>query len=124
MEGLLISEPLAPPDTGDLHADLATWLSSVFAMLRRPGGEHLIRSLAAAAADNAEVGRRIRDSLGGTSDLAPRLRAAVARGELSSAVPLEEFAEVLVGAVMLRALARADTDRAAAERLISIVLPS
>ncbi|MDN4613922.1 TetR/AcrR family transcriptional regulator [Leifsonia sp. F6_8S_P_1B] len=122
LEGLLLPEPLLPPDTGDLRADLTTWLRDVFGLLQRPGGDDLVRSLAAAAAENADVGRRIRDSLGATSELAARLRTGVEAGQLPPGVAIEDFGDVLVGAVVLRALARTETDEAAAERLVSVVL--
>src|SRR6478752_2888037 len=123
LEDMLLPEPLLPVDTGDLRADLVTWLSDVFGLLQRPGGgDDLVRSLAAAAAENVDVGRRMRDSLGATSALAARLRSGVEAGQLSPDVSLEDFGDVLVGAVVLRALARTETDEAAAERLVSVVL--
>ncbi|MFF2050459.1 TetR/AcrR family transcriptional regulator [Leifsonia sp. NPDC058194] len=122
VEGVLIPEPLVPPDTGDLRADLVLWLRDVFRVLQRSEGENLIRSFAAAAAENAEVTRRIRDKLGAGSALSARLESAIEAGQLAPTVPMVEFGEVLVGAIILRALARADTDDASVERLIAVVL--
>ena len=42
--------------------------------------------------------------------------------QLPPGVAIEDFGDVLVGAVVLRALARTETDEAAAERLVSVVL--
>jgi AcrR family transcriptional regulator len=124
LEGMLLSEPPVMQDTGDLRADLTTWLRDVFRVLQPPGGgDDLVRSLAAAAAENADVGRRMRDSLGATSELAGRLRTGIEAGQLSGDVAIEDFGDVLVGAIVLRALARAETDEAAIERLVSVVLP-
>ena len=103
VEGVLIPEPLIPPDTGDLRADLVSWLRDVFR-------------------ENAEVTRRIRDKLGAGSALSARLESAVAAGQLAPTVPMSEFGEVLVGAIILRALARVETDDASAERLVAVVL--
>ena len=110
VEGVLIPEPLIPPDTGDLRADLVSWLRDVFRVLLRTDGE------------NAEVTRRIRDKLGAGSALSARLESAVAAGQLAPTVPMSEFGEVLVGAIILRALARVETDDASAERLVAVVL--
>lgn len=122
VEGLLMPEPLLPPDTGDLRRDLVSWLGDVFRVIGLPDGENLIRSFAAAAADNAEITRRIRDKLGAGSALSARLESAVSAGQLSPTVPMAEFGEVLVGAILLRALARAETDDASVERLVAVVL--
>lgn len=122
VEGLLMPEPLLPPDTGDLRRDLVSWLGDVFRVIGLPDGENLIRSFAAAAADNAEITRRIRDKLGAGSALSARLESAVSAGQLAPTVPMAEFGEVLVGAILLRALARAETDDASVERLVAVVL--
>ncbi|WP_223359150.1 TetR/AcrR family transcriptional regulator [Leifsonia sp. ZF2019] len=122
VEGVLIPEPLDPPDTGDLRADLEAWLEDVFRLLQRTDGEDLIRSFAAAAAENAEVTRRIRDKLGAGSALSARLESAVEAGQLAPTVPMAEFGEMLVGAIILRGLARAEVDDGAVQRLIAVVL--
>ncbi len=122
VEGILVPEPLIPPDTGDLRADLVSWLRDVFRVLQRQDGENLVRSFAAAAAENAEITRRILDKLGAGSSLSARLQTAIDAGQLAGTVPMTEFGEVLVGAIILRALARVETDDAAVERLIAVVL--
>lgn len=122
LEGRIITGPVDPPDTGDLRADLTAWLSELFEILQRSGGEDLIRSLSAAAAESATVGQRIRAGLGATSVLAERLRAAIRDGQLDAGTSLEEFSDILVGAVLLRALARVEEDADAARRLVEAIL--
>lgn len=106
LEGLLLGGRRELPDTGDARTDLATWLGDLFALRASAEGEGLLRSLIAAAAGNAETGRRLRaeilaaplmerlsQALGGVDG--PRLNAA---------------ADALVGAVILRALSREEVD--------------
>lgn len=106
LEGMLLPDRLVPPDTGDIRADLVAWLDEIFDVLTRPGGESLLRSLVAAAAENAEVGRRLRDSLGVASALVDRLAAAVAASQIDADAPRREIGEALGGAIILRALSR------------------
>jgi AcrR family transcriptional regulator len=127
LEGLLFPEQFALPNTGDLRADLATWLRNIFAVLEQPSGEMLMRSLIAAAAENADVGRRLYDSLGTGSSLNARLREDSIRSgrgdaELRDDAPVEQVGEALVGAVVLRALSRLPSPSGLPERLVNAVL--
>ena len=120
LEGMLLPERLAPPDSGDLRADLVAWLEQIFRVLESPNGEGLMRSLVAAAAENAEVGRRLGASLGALS-LMSRINA---QDEASGVPPRRapEIVESLVGAVVMRALSRTPTEPGDAERLVSAVV--
>ncbi|WP_255447087.1 TetR/AcrR family transcriptional regulator [Schumannella soli] len=128
LEDRLLGERFHIPDTGDLRADLATWLGEVFGMLAGPEGEGLLRSLIAAAADNADIGRRLRERIAGEgagsgeASVTDRLRSAVAAGELATSAPVAEIAELLVGAVILRALSRTGGDREAVSRLVAAIV--
>jgi AcrR family transcriptional regulator len=124
LEGLLLPDRFSPPDTGDVRADLVTWLDEVFGLLGTTLGDALLRSLIAAAAENADVGRRLRESLGASSSLTERLEAAVAGSELRSDAPLVEIGDALVGALILRALSRAPVEPGAAGVLVDAVLSS
>src|SRR5690606_9126745 len=59
LEGALLPETYAPPDTGDIGADLTEWLQRVFDFIAAPGHEAMLRSLIAAAVDNPEVGEHL-----------------------------------------------------------------
>ena len=122
-EGLIIPEAVTPPDTGDLKADLLSWINGIFRLLEQPRGEELLRSLIAAAAEHPDVGRRLRDALTDHEALAGRFRNAVASGQLSEDAPLQELIEGLIGTIILRALSRDPMDPAAVQRLLDIVLP-
>ena len=129
LEGLLFPEQFALPNTGNLRADLASWLRNIFAVLEHPSGEMLMRSLIAAAAENADVGLRLYDSLGTGSSLKARLREDNIRSgcgdaQLRDDAPVEQVGEALVGAVLLRALSRLPSPAGLPERLVNAVLGS
>jgi AcrR family transcriptional regulator len=123
LEGMLLSERLRPPDTGDIRRDLAAWLQRVFALLSSEEGEGLLRSLVAAAAEHAEVGRRLRDSLSGSDSIAGRLSRAIGTvPNLPVGAPVDEVADALIGAVILRALSRTVIEPDGIDRLLRAVL--
>ena len=122
LDGLIFNERLTLPDTGNIQIDLVDWLNSMFTILREPSGEGLVRSLIAAAAENASVGRRLRDALTGGPTIVERLRSAVDSGELRADAASTEMIEALVGAVIIRALSRVPVEAHTAERLVRAVL--
>jgi hypothetical protein len=115
------SQQLELPNSGDLKADLGTWLRRAFVVAASTEGEVLLRSLIAAAAENADVGRRLRDSLTGGSSVIDRFASAVEAGQWPSGTPLEEMSESLVGAVLIRALSRETPDQGSIERLVDFL---
>ncbi len=123
LEGKILPGRLLVPDTGDIRRDLSQWLTTVFALLGEEQGETLLRSLVAAAAENADTGRRLRDSLTGSGSVAGRLRSAIGTTpNLTPGTPVDELAEALSGAVILRALSREPLREADLERLLDAVL--
>lgn len=123
LEGMLLPNRLVPPATGDIRADLTAWIDEVLSLLARPEGEVLLRSIIAAAAENVEVGRRLRDSLAGSESIAGRLESAVGQApSLYPGAPFDEVSEALVGALVLRALSRADREPGDADRIVTAVL--
>ena len=122
LEGMLLPDRFAVPDTGDLRADLIAWLTGVEGVLDSPTGEGLFRSLIAAASENAEVAQRLRESLADPRLFAPRLRAARDSGEVRADLPVDEVSETLIGAIMLRALARTPRGPGLPERLVDLTL--
>jgi AcrR family transcriptional regulator len=122
IEGLLLPDNLNPPNTGDLRADLETWLQGILGLLERPGGDALMRSLVAAAAENADAGRLLHESLGVGSTLIVRLQAAVDDSQLPADAPLREIGEALVGSVILRVIGRVPTADGGPARLVQAVL--
>ena len=123
LEGKLLDQRLALPDTGDIRRDLTDWLGEIFTLIESPQGEMILRSLIAAAAEHAEIGRRLRDSLSGSESVSGRLSRAIGTApNLPEGAPVEQLAEALIGAVLLRALSRAPIQPGDAERLLDAVL--
>lgn len=123
IEGLLLSDDLTPPYTGELRADLITWLANLHRIIERPGEQTMMRSLIAAAAENPDVGGRLYDSLGTGSELIVRLERAIDDGQLAPTAPLPEIGEALVGSILFRLLSRKPTGDDDIERIIAAVLP-
>ena len=123
LEGLLLPDRLEVPNTGDVRRDLAAWLEEISRLLAGSDGEGLLRSLVAAAVEDAEVGTRLRDSLTGSASVAGRLTAAIGQSpHLRDGDRIDEMAEALVGAVILRALSRSNLERPDIDRLLDVVL--
>lgn len=123
LERDLLPRQLSLPQTGDIRRDLTVWLHSIASVIDSDAGEPLIRSLIAAATENAEIGRRLRDSLADADSLADRLRAAAGtEPNLAPDAPFAELSEALVGAIILRVLSRSPMDDAVIDRLLIAVL--
>lgn len=123
LEGRLLNDRLQLPDTGDIRADLTTWLHRVAEVLDAEHGSGIALSLIAAATDNADIGRRLRDSLSGSTSVSGRLEAAAGTApNLAPGAPFDEIAEALVGAMLLRVLSRSPLDGAAIHDILTAVL--
>lgn len=122
LEGMLMPDHFLPPDTGDVRADLIAWMDEVLAFVSDERNEALLRSLVAAATENAEVGRRLDESIFAGSSLVMRLEAAVEASDLRADAPVQEIIEALVGALVFRVLTRAPVTAGLAERLVDAVL--
>lgn len=122
IDGQLLPEDFTPPDTGDLRADLRTWLRRISEVVSRYGGDDLIRSLVAASADNEEIGRRLQESFGADEILVARLRAGVEAGDLRRDAPLQEIGQALLGAIILNALSHTSApNEGFADRLVDVI---
>lgn len=123
LEGMLLPARFAVPDTGDIRRDLASWLEVVLAYLETEQGQSVFRSLLAVAAQDADIGRRLRDALMREDSLSDRLQAAIGTvPNLREGAPVEEIAEALVGALILRTFAGRPIAPGDAERLLDAVL--
>ena len=123
LEGMMFRAQLRLPDTGDIRRDLTMWLERVFALLDSKEGEGMLRALIAAAAEHAEVGRRLRDSLSGSDSISGRLTRAIGSvPNLPEGAPVDEVADALIGAVILRALSRTAIQPGDVDRLLDAVL--
>lgn len=122
IEGMLLPGHPEVPETGDIRADLSTWLGQLFQFVDEPTHNALVRSLVAAAAENESIGERLNDALGATATLTARIECAREAGELAPETPVQEVVTALVGAVVVRALRRATTTPDAARQLIGALL--
>ncbi len=122
LEGMLLPEYFLPPDTGDVRADLVVWIDAILGFAEDPRSAELFRSLIAAAAEDEQVGIRLSEALGIPSDLSRRLETAQAAGELAADAPIREIGDALVGAVILRVMARDAADPDFAQRLVDALL--
>jgi AcrR family transcriptional regulator len=123
LEGVLAPAGFAPPDTGDIEADLRTWLTELFAFVADAANASMTRSLFAAAVENEDVGRLLGSSLGAGSVLHRRLELAAAAGQLRPGAPVPELAKALVGFIVVHALERAEAPPDLPGRLVAALLP-
>ncbi|UGT64270.1 TetR/AcrR family transcriptional regulator [Nocardia asteroides] len=115
LAGLVDAERAAPPDTGDIAADLRTWWRETLAIMAEPRTAGLVRGLVVAAAENtgdatllyARFTGPLRDAI------TARLHAEAARGRLREGAALDTIGEALIGTLLYRLLTgtaeRADT---------------
>ncbi len=112
-EGRLIPVDFDVPDTGDLSTDVETWLRSVLSILEAPEGGVLLRSLVAAATEDAGVGAHLGESLGVEKYLSERLRGGIRDGQLPEDAPIEQLGRAILGAIIVESLSREDHDTGA-----------
>ncbi|MDZ8172915.1 TetR/AcrR family transcriptional regulator [Microbacterium xanthum] len=122
LEGLLMPEHVVPRFGGSLREDLVHWMRTVMAFVDDPQHDEMLKSLVAAGTVNPAIGERVRDNLGADADLVRRLEQGVADGELPASAPIASLVELLIGAIVLRIVARSDADGGEAERLVDVVL--
>lgn len=122
LEGLILHDTLAPPNTGDMRADFLAWIDSLFRLLEQPRGQDLLRSLVAAAAEFAEVGRRLGQALTDNGEFAQRLQDAAGVEAHSMDLPLPELGEAVIGTIIWHALTRQPLEPDGARRLYDVLL--
>ncbi len=123
LEGALLPETYAPPDSGDITADLTEWLQRVFDFLAASEHEAMVRSLIAAAVDNPQVGEHLSERLGASPDvLAERLQTALAAGQLRAGTSVGQLIEMFIGIVFSRVLLRTPPGPDDARSFVTLVL--
>lgn len=123
IEGMLLPEQLAIPNTGDIRRDLIEWISFIFQALGGEGNSSMLRSLVAAATESPEIGDRLREVLAGPESLTGRLESAVgSTPNLQDLSTLDALAEALVGWVILRVLAGGHVPESEIARLVDALL--
>jgi AcrR family transcriptional regulator len=108
LEGLVLPDDVGLPDTGDVRADLRTWVRALVVLFGGSPQTSLLRALVSAAAESDEVAAKLRARFGDPyrSAVVARLTAARRAGVVRRGAPLAAVAEALVGALLFRVLAR------------------
>ncbi|MCS5497956.1 TetR/AcrR family transcriptional regulator [Cnuibacter physcomitrellae] len=103
-DGRLFPLEFDVPDTGDVLADVESWLDVILSVLEAPNGTALMRSLLAAAAEDRAVGDHLGASLGVNRFLAERLSVAVRDGQLAADAPVDQLGDAILGAIIFSSL--------------------
>ncbi|MGO9382267.1 MAG: TetR/AcrR family transcriptional regulator [Mycobacterium sp.] len=92
--------------TGDIHADLRSWLKEHADFLAQPPNAALVQALIAAAAANSADGTALYLQLSAPqhAGLMTRLRQAVEDGQVRADADLDAVAVALIGTLLLHAL--------------------
>ncbi|MET4157181.1 TetR-like C-terminal domain-containing protein [Agromyces sp. PvR057] len=90
------------PDTGDIRADLTSWLTGFARGLDEEHAATRARLLTAATAESAIVARAFEARVAGPYrlGLVQRLQRAIDSGELSPGAPVQVVADALMGATL------------------------
>jgi AcrR family transcriptional regulator len=101
-------------ETGDVRADLQTWLAEHAEFLAEPPNAALVRALVAAAAARPGDGEDLYHQLSAPqlAGLTTRLHNAVEAGELRADTDIEAVATAIVGTMLFHALTQLSSDAA------------
>jgi AcrR family transcriptional regulator len=93
-------------DSGDVHADLRSWLDEHANFLAAPTNAALVRALIAAAAARSADGEDLYQQLSAPqlAGLVTRLRQGVQEGQLRADADLDAIAHALIGTLLFQAL--------------------
>ena len=123
LEGVLLPETFAPHDTGDITADLTEWLQRIYAFLRVPAHEMMLRSLISASVEQPEVGDRLSQRLGASPEvLTERLRIALDTGQLKPGTSVRVVCDMFVGTVISHLLMRSVPTAREAREFVQLIL--
>ncbi|WP_378143646.1 TetR/AcrR family transcriptional regulator [Cnuibacter sp. UC19_7] len=117
-DGRLFPLEFEVPETGDVLADVESWLDVVLSVLEAPNGTALMRSLLAAAAEDPVVGEHLGATLGVNRFLAERLSVAVRDGQLPDDAPVDQLGDAILGAIIFSSLGHDTTTTAAGARAL------
>ena len=100
------------PHTGDIWADLATWLGLVSVAMRGPYGE-VMRTSTAISATEPALGAELAEAFGrpALADIRARLDEAVRAGDISESADLDATIDLLFGIIVYVGTSRQDVSR-------------
>lgn len=122
LEGMLL-EQVPVPDTGDLRADLRSWLSETLRGMEDENGAGVLRAVVAAALEDEGLAIRLRDAIGAPRVLQDRLlRAQEAEPHLAR-VSVATITDALAGMIIMQIISRASPDASSGLALLDTLLP-
>lgn len=125
VEGLVLQEQLAVPDTGDLRADLRSWLSGLAHLMNDSKRVVVVRSIITAATHNPEIAVQMRTILMPTLALSQRLTAGIGEvPNLHAGTPVDTVIDMIFGALLVRVVTQKPLDDSAITDLVAAVLGS
>ena len=100
------------PHTGDVWADLGTWLDLVSVAMRGPYGE-VLRASTAISATEPELGAQLADAFARPAliDIHARLTEAVRAGQISETADLDAAIDLLMAIIVYVGTSRQDVRR-------------
>ena len=110
-DGRMLPTELPIPDSGDIRADLTSWLTEFAQGLDEEHAAARARLLTAATAESELVAHAFNEKIAGPyrQELAQRLQRAIDSGELRPDVPVQVVADTLMGATLYSVFLRSPT---------------
>jgi AcrR family transcriptional regulator len=124
LDGIIPQPPFVLADTGDLRADLTSWLDDGVRTMTAPGASALIRALAAAASADETASNRLYDQFTGPNRQAVinRLDSARDVGQVRSDADTGSAADALISVNLYLVLARNPITQDRARGLLDVVM--
>jgi AcrR family transcriptional regulator len=127
-EGVLEGHLMPTPpvlDTGDVRADMATWLAALAELDIHSDGAALIRATAAATAEDDEVARRYDERVTAVarSAVSDLLRRGIDAGQLAPDAPIDTIVDLFISIVIFRILSRHAITRDLIDDMVALLLP-
>jgi AcrR family transcriptional regulator len=119
---LLPNDRFDPPTAGHVIDDISAWYTGVAEYFQSGNHGRLLLSLISAAAGDPTVAGHFNARFGGGHTLEARLQQGIDAGELHPEVPMDQVAEALIGALVLRVLARSSMGRTFTRDMVQLVL--
>jgi AcrR family transcriptional regulator len=119
---LLPNDRFDPPTAGHVVADISSWYAGVADYFQAEVNTRLLLSLISAAAGDPGVAEHFNARFGGGHAIEARLRQGIDAGEMHAEVPMDQVAEALIGALVLRILARSTMEPQFAADMVHMVL--